>query len=373
MTVSPSHLTPGTNCTISINASSETFVSLTAIDQRALIDGAKIKTSSLYSDQLRFAPSNFAARNKANFVDLFDFNSVILTEPREEICLSLRLGSDSDEDSNEKDSNEKVDSTEKEDGYFVENANVFDDHQEDDGEKLRRLISDTWLFETFKTDNKGQLTLYRTVPDTITTWVVAGVSLNDIAGLTFADHQLVTVTQQFFIKTNLPYSIRYGEILKVDVVIVSQSLTNSEVEVVLTRNDEQEDFEFIEKISTCSFLSRNNITQTERVKILSNNSAVSVSFLIRLLKTGNVKLRFKASVVNSSIIDEVEETLIVENDTSTKYINKAHFIDLRKRNNSAKGFNLLISEEAIWKSIWIEGAVIGNLLGSSLLDAEHLM
>ncbi|RWS00909.1 thioester-containing protein 3-like protein [Dinothrombium tinctorium] len=58
------------------------------------------------------------------------------------------------------------------------------------------------------------------IPDTITTWFVSAIAVNNQTGISVTESRTaIKVFQQFFIKLNLPYSIICGETLALEVVV----------------------------------------------------------------------------------------------------------------------------------------------------------
>lgn len=231
-----------------------------------------------------------------------------------------------------------------------------------------------WIFEVYEADNDGYVKLMKTVPEEITSWSVSAVSISPEHGFRFSNFAQVTVAQDFFIEVNLPNTVRYGEILKVDVLIFSYVLFQEEdfeVDVVLFRSEESADFEYIEKFSGCSF--SHDATEKSEEVICSPDSVKSVSFRIRPLKTGEIKLKFKASDKPSENFHEVEKVLRVEHEGIAKYHRKSMLIDLRQQESFSLRFEFDYPEDAIWDSMSIEGSIVGDLLGPSLLNATNLM
>ena len=73
---------------------------------------------------------------------------------------------------------------------------------------MKAVIIITIIYSCSK-DGKAQLN--STVPDTITTWNAEAVALNRATGLGISELSQITVSKDFFVSLELPYSINFGE------------------------------------------------------------------------------------------------------------------------------------------------------------------
>lgn len=72
----------------------------------------------------------------------------------------------------------------------------------------------------FSRCSTGTKTIQKKVPDTITSWVITGFTMNDIYGLGLTKSpSTLKVFQPFFISLNLPYSIKRGEAVAIQIVV----------------------------------------------------------------------------------------------------------------------------------------------------------
>lgn len=243
------------------------------------------------------------------------------------------------------------------------------------GNRKRKEFPESWLFECFKADRNGNALKMITAPDTITSWIFSGFSLHPEHGLSLFKQIRVNVTLNFFIKLNLPYSIRRGEILKVNVLIFNRivSQTNTSVEVELFGNPS---FEIIQRTSTgtsqCS--SKATVGKNESTNIVSAPESISHAFFyIRPLETGKLKINIKATCQDDDVFDEIEKELLVEHDGITFHRNKPVWIDLTKEKFKMINFPVTMSKSSIPKSIKISATLIGDFLGPTVLDVSKLM
>lgn len=254
--------------------------------------------------------------------------------------------------------------------YFMSNQTVPRSTLESD-RKLESYVRDSsepWLFDILKPDSKGILVVNKTVPDATATWSIAAVSFEPAFGFKFSNIHTFTVDYKFSFKVDWPISIRFGEIISVNVIVFNK-LPSMELTVSLKGSEESEDFEFIEKTVGCGFSSLDE--KPEKLSVKSNSTGI-VTFLIRPLKFGNIVVRVTARE-NERILFEEEKILKVELENLAKFIKSVHTIDLRRKNELTQHFTFRVPKGAVRGSIEVEGRVMGDLLGQALKDSSDLM
>lgn len=94
-------------------------------------------------------------------------------------------------------------------------------------ENIREDFPEVWLLDDFMTSSTTNSTTkkYR-LPDSITSWKISAISMNKIHGIAIAPFAELNVKNQFFTQLSIPYSIRYGEKLRLDIII--HNYVNSE-------------------------------------------------------------------------------------------------------------------------------------------------
>lgn len=89
----------------------------------------------------------------------------------------------------------------------------------------------------------GEKTITKKVPDTITSWIITGFSVSPVYGLGLTRQpRKLNVFLPFFVSTNLPYSVKRGEVVSIPIVIFNYMESDQTADVTF-HNTEQE-FEF---------------------------------------------------------------------------------------------------------------------------------
>lgn len=110
--------------------------------------------------------------------------------------------------------------------------------------QIRKEFPETWLWQSITEDFNGTQTIQKTVPDTITSWVITGFSIDSVNGLGLTKKpEILEVFQPFFVSLNLPYSVKRGEVLTVPVVVFNYLDDDANTEVTL--HNEHQEFEFV--------------------------------------------------------------------------------------------------------------------------------
>ena len=289
----------------------------------------------------------------------------------------------------------------------------------DDFESIvRKNFSEIWIFDEIETDSEGIGIFESKLPDTVTSWDISGFTINKDYGLGIAKPQSIVVFQHFFLVVHLPYSIRLGEILRVDVTVFNyfdntkpfevdvrlySEVEASADEVIADNSIETSDKNLLELDDTTEqpveastvesgfiFYKPKRISsvclfkelEDETVRKMATNRIVIppktgylTSFYIKASKAGERKFRIHAQVVRSKkTFDEVFKILKVEEDGRRFDKNVVKVFDLRLKNvHDSDLINFVIPEEAIKSSIRIEASVIGDFIGPALIDTKNLM
>ncbi|XP_041780458.1 CD109 antigen-like isoform X5 [Anopheles merus] len=234
----------------------------------------------------------------------------------------------------------------------------------------RKEFPETWLWQTIASASfSGEKTLQKKVPDTITSWIITGFSVNPIYGLGLTQQpRKLNVFLPFFVSTNLPYSVKRGEVVAIPIVVFNYMEDDQTAEVVL-HNDEQE-FEFADVENEVVESNKVELFRQKRLDIASNTGK-SVSFMVKPKKLGHITIKVTAKTKIAG--DAVERQLLVEPEGLSQFINKAAFIDLRAAPEVTKTFEVEIPKNAVPDSTRIEVAVIGDVMGSTIQNLDSLI
>ncbi|EAA12171.3 AGAP008364-PA [Anopheles gambiae str. PEST] len=233
---------------------------------------------------------------------------------------------------------------------------------------VRRTFPESWIWESDE-GFSGEKTLQKKVPDTITSWIITGFSVNPIYGLGLTQQpRKLNVFLPFFVSTNLPYSVKRGEVVAIPIVVFNYMEDDQTAEVVL-HNDEQE-FEFADVENEVVESNKVELFRQKRLDIASNTGK-SVSFMVKPKKLGHITIKVTAKTKIAG--DAVERQLLVEPEGLPQFINKAAFIDLRAAPELTKTFEVEIPKNAVPDSTRIEVAVIGDVMGSTIQNLDSLI
>lgn len=190
----------------------------------------------------------------------------------------------------------------------TQQANTEDDN-------IRDYFPETWIFETIDMAGSDVFDYQQKVPDSITSWIITAFSINEDHGIALAKPIELIVKQEFFMKLNVPSFVRVGEVIKVDVIVFNYLKSKERVEGMVDLNKTNDDGYMIVKKqqfgSGCETFSTNDTTSSVNFSIASEKSQI-VSFYVLAVKSGSLKLRFRAITGDASHMDAVHRTIIVE-------------------------------------------------------------
>jgi CD109 antigen len=145
-------------------------------------------------------------------------------------------------------------------------------------------------------------------------------------------------------------------------------------ETEVTLFNENQEFEFVEANENENSINRpKRALESHRKKtvLIKSNNGASISFMIRPLKVGQITIKVIAESAVAG--DGVERQLKVEPEGITTYMNEAVFIDLRKTNEFKRTIEIMIPENAVPDSSFIEASAIGDILGPTIDNLDKLI
>ncbi|XP_038106494.1 CD109 antigen isoform X5 [Culex quinquefasciatus] len=235
---------------------------------------------------------------------------------------------------------------------------------------VRKSFPESWIWEDFSNDSfSGQKTITKKVPDTITSWIITGFSVNPVYGLGLTQQpRKLNVFLPFFVSTNLPYSVKRGEIVSIPVVIFNYMESGQTAEVTFDNSEYEFEFADVE-----NEIHENSKAETSRKKTVEvpSNSGRTVSFMIRPTKLGHITIKVTATTALAG--DGVERQLLVEPEGLPQFVNKAAFVDMRSAPEVMKNFTVEVPKNAVPDSTRVEVSVIGDVLGSTVQNLDSLI
>lgn len=357
--MSEEEVKPGDEATITLKSTANSVVYLTAVDVSVNIlkSGNQINKSEVLSTFLKNIVKADEKSSKSKFPIFTESNAFILTNADKGFTscdITDRL--DIDDNKNEINTEEKPVNLSEDEFLPAEIASATES---------RKDFPETWIFGKFKVDGSGNFQLKKKVPESITSWLIDGFSMNPSNGLGFADTQKLSVFQKFFIQVEMPRSVKLGEIAKI--VVFAYDYTNANATksdaIIEMMNDENE-FEFIEIGSNCEAKNILNPTGNKMVETIAVTSGTPslLNFFIRPTKTGQIKLTIKAKLRNAG--DAVERLLSVKHEGVSHYRQKSLLVDLRTKKFYSHYFYLELNKtETVEGSIKVGASAVGNVMG----------
>uniref|UniRef100_T1GQT0 Alpha-2-macroglobulin domain-containing protein n=1 Tax=Megaselia scalaris TaxID=36166 RepID=T1GQT0_MEGSC len=205
---------------------------------------------------------------------------------------------------------------------------------------VRKDFPESWIWNNFN-NTDGELYIKKKVPDTITSWVITGFSLNGEKGLGLTNEPTkLTVFQPFFVTINLPYSVKRGEVISIPVLVFNYMDNKMEAQVTLDNTDKE--FDFVEA---------------------SNEIEENV-----------IEGRSKSVQATTPVAgDAVHQMLRVEPEGVTEYVNKAVLLNLKDKPEQHENIKVEIPKDAVPDSEYVEVSVVGDLLGPTIKNLDKLV
>ncbi|XP_055599425.1 thioester-containing protein 1 allele R1-like isoform X8 [Uranotaenia lowii] len=380
VTLSKSQAKPAEDVDITIDTNSDSYVGLLGVDQSVLLlkSGNDLTSDKVFNELKMYEERSYGGFRKKRFAPWYhrpnfeDFNgagAAIMTnanEPPRLVYFSHVSGI------------AYITSTRPTTGFLTTSNPMIStpapSSEQMSGENvqtppsIRKQFPESWLWET-DSGFSGQKNITKKVPDTITSWIITGFSVNPVYGLGLTQQpRKLNVFLPFFVSTNLPYSVKRGEVVAIPIVVFNYMDTDQFAEVTF-HNTEQE-FEFADV--------ENEILENPKLELFRKtsvsipaNSGKTVSFMIKPTKLGQITIKVVA--VTKTAGDGVERQLLVEPEGLPQYVNKATFMDLRSAPEVTKNLTVEVPKNAVPDSTRIEISAIGDVLGSTIQNLDSLI
>ncbi|EDW28614.1 GL19279 [Drosophila persimilis] len=234
---------------------------------------------------------------------------------------------------------------------------------------VMRDPADTWLFLNISASSDGRNTIHRRIPSDMTSWAVSAFALDPVNGLGLSSpNGKLEAYKEFYISTDLPYSIRRDELIAIPFVVHNNR--ESDLSVDVTFYNTALDFDFPQLDPKATSKPKVELYSRRSLQVPAK-SARSISFIVTPKRVG--ALQVKAMAASSQAGDTVEQTLLVEHPGATERVNRGFLFELNSNAPNRKNVSIMVPRNAIPESTSIEVSAVGDLIGSVLGNLESLI
>merc|ERR1719334_524294 len=239
---------------------------------------------------------------------------------------------------------------------------------------LRNDLPVTWLFTNASTNSEGNALITVPVPDlTNTTWVVSGFAINQLHGMGICeDFAELELFQPFYVLSNMPYRVKVGETLAVEMVVFSYLSREISAEVTL-ENPNGSGFDFGSPNPNDIEDPNSPLVELHRTKRITirPGSRTPVSFIITPQEIGTLEMKITAK--SSFGQDVLVEKLRVEAEGETTYKSDSYFVDLTNKGELELNITVDIPRYAVPKSSRVFVAAVPDPVGPAINNLEDLL
>eukprot|EP00095_Tigriopus_kingsejongensis_P009746 maker-scaffold1177_size57108-snap-gene-0.11 protein:Tk09746 transcript:maker-scaffold1177_size57108-snap-gene-0.11-mRNA-1 annotation:"alpha-2-macroglobiln splicing variant 1 precursor" len=172
--------------------------------------------------------------------------------------------------------------------------------------KLRDYFPETWLFEMINLDVEGQGLVEVKAPHTITKWIAEVVCMDRVFGLGISNKSSVLVSQDFFADINMPYSVKRGEILPVNISVFNN--VERPLPMKLSLQDSEEFKVDIKDIGVC-LAGQDNAIKTFSIQAKELNE---VNITVQALITSEIEEACDESGEAEGFTDMLVKSILVK-------------------------------------------------------------
>ncbi|EDW65046.2 thioester-containing protein 1 allele R1 [Drosophila virilis] len=234
---------------------------------------------------------------------------------------------------------------------------------------VMRDPAETWLFLNLSASSDGRNTIHRRIPSDMTSWLLTAFTLDPVNGLGLnAPNSKLEAYKEFYIATELPYSIRKDELIALPFVVHNNR--DSDLSVDVTFYNTAQDFDFPQLDTKQANKPKLELYSRRTIQV-PGKSARSISFIVTPRRVG--ALPVKAVATTSQAGDTVERTLLVEHPGATERVNRGFLFELNSSTQRKQNVTIKVPRNAIPDSTSIEVSAVGDLVGSIVGNLHQLI
>eukprot|EP00794_Sanderia_malayensis_P016274 gene16274-17915_t len=236
---------------------------------------------------------------------------------------------------------------------------------------IRQSFPETWIWKDQLTGDADKTELRFTIPDTITTWEVSALSINNDNGFGLSNVLHLQSTRNVFIHVKMPYSAQRREQITVYAVVYNYYEVKTRANI------------FLKGHSTFCSVAKPGERSSRISVVIDPKSAIAIPFVIIPLTIGTIPIEFQAFTTDMS--DRIIKELLVVPEGVPK--ESVHSITLdpqgrlesknkKEENTKVKGrkgnqlntYDLKIPEDFVKDSQLVKVYVTGNMMGAAVED-----
>ncbi|GMS92544.1 hypothetical protein PENTCL1PPCAC_14719, partial [Pristionchus entomophagus] len=237
--------------------------------------------------------------------------------------------------------------------------------------RTRSFFPETWIWNNLESDDSGEVEYEATVPDTITSWITSAFAINENSGLGIAPTtSKLRVFRPFFIRLNLPYSVKRGEQFALQTQIFNYMDAEQDVTVTL-KHEDGSGFEFLNRDGSTVNGSQSGGQNTRTITVPGGGVSKAVYFPILPTKIGNIRLNVEAR--SAAAGDAVDIPLLVEPEGYRVDRNVPIVIDLTNTSTFSRTIAFEWPTDVVEGSKYAKVEVIGDIMGPMLSNLDNLV
>lgn len=230
------------------------------------------------------------------------------------------------------------------------------------------------MFINTTTDLDGKASIPLKAPELAnSSWTISGFSLDELHGMGITQEAgYLEIFQPFYVRVDLPYLVRRGEAVAIQMVVYNYLTREISAEVTL-ENTQDSAFLFGNKnVNEIDDGSEPDIElyRTKRVQIRPGRGTL-VQFIITPIKVGllDLKITAKSSVGQDILI----KSLKVDAEGDTLTVNKPIFLDMRSKTSMERNITIRLPKHAVSDSQRIFITATADPLGPAMNNLKKLL
>lgn len=230
-------------------------------------------------------------------------------------------------------------------------------------QRVRKYFPQAWIWEEILSGPTGETKINKTVPDSMTSWILGGYSLDAENGLVVSKRSAkLKVTRPFFITFNCPPYVKIGE--AVSIIILVRNNMKEDLPTKIVFYNEAGDFQFSE-------MDKKDSSTMEKQISAKSQEISTLIFIVTPQKIGELLIKVAATCPQAG--DTVEKSLHVIPPGMKKVGKAERIIDLKESSSVHVNLTALIPIQRVPNADTVILKMKGNILGTALYDIHDLV
>ncbi|NXF08789.1 OVOS protein, partial [Smithornis capensis] len=236
---------------------------------------------------------------------------------------------------------------------------------------VRKFFPETWIWDLFHTDSRGEVNVIYTIPDTITEWKASAFCVQNDVGFGITSPVSLKAFQPFFVDLTLPYSVIRGEKFNLIANVFNYLNKCIQISAILAKSSDYKAEILSPEGNTARVCANERKTY---IWAVSPYKLGEVKFVITAEAKHNTRRTENSTSLEEETIykDTLIQTLLVEPEGIKKELTQTSLV-CAKGIKISEPVSLSLPRNLVQGSARAYFSAMGDILGTALRNLDNLL